>query len=744
MQYNKDHHPETPEQFFLHAAEEAVDFGCWQYFPKDGTFQCSNGMAKIFGATADLRDPTVFLDHSVREDRAAAENIVHLIKNSPRPFEKQISIRAGNFLKTIKVKASLPSEGSGNSSVILGIVADITALSASERAYNEQTHLFSNILETVPGLISVINLSTFDIEYINRNFSFRLDERIPAPKDTARQLIHPDDGDALKGYIRNFLTADDQKVSTIEYRAKSDSGEWEWFRAHGKVFKRNEQGNPTHSVNVAQSIHAAKMAEEESARMREMVASHARRQYEDLFRSIDQGFVIVQLLFNNGVAIDCRILQTNPAFEKITTCRNVAGKTLRELLPAAPAEWLQALAGVLVENKEQRFTVLARELGNTWYDIYAFPAGGTESNVAVLFNDISERVRSAEELRVRQLKLDIAQRAGKVGIWTFDPITGRGMATEEWRNMIGYQSSSETWNLEDLLSLLEEHDVAAVRQAFSEAKQNEKIDVECRIKQHPQGVKWFLFRGSYFTATNGEGDSLMGSLIDITDQKALEEQKDQFIAIASHELKTPVTSIRAYAEVLLDFLTEKGDPAHAAMMTRMVSQARRLTRLINDLLDTTKIAGGAFSLEVQSVDLNHLIRERVEEIQQSTAHTFEVNWADIPPVVADKDRIGQVVTNLLSNAVKYSPEGSRIIITTSKMSGHVTVSVRDEGMGLPEETHGKIFDRFYRIEHAHDSAVPGLGLGLFIASEIIRRHRGTLTVKSKPGEGSEFFFTLPI
>ena len=623
----------------------------------------------------------------------------------------------------------------------------IAALVESKRVYEEQNHLFSNILKTVPGLVSVINLTTYDIEFLNQNLSFGIAGTTNVGGGAKHlQIIHPDDGPRLKEYIKAFLASEDDTINTIEYRAFTHHGEWEWFCSQGKVFRRNEQGVPTHSVNLSQNINSLKKAIAESASMKEALAAQALKQYEDLFKSIDQGFAIVQLLLNaNAIPIDCVILQTNPAFENVTACKNSTGKKLRDILPNAKAEWLHSLSMVVENNKAHRFTVFAPELAGAWYDIYAFPTGDPrEKKVAILFNDITERLRSAEVLRDRQLKLEIAQRAGGVGIWTYDPARREGMATKELIELTGYGGASETWTLKHFLSLLDAEDSAVVEEAFEQAKANKGIEVECRIMHPKRGLKWFLIRGSYFPAENEEHDSLMGSLIDITEQKALEEQKDQFIAIASHELKTPVTSIKAYSEILLDFLRTKRDSAHASMMERMVNQADRLTRLINDLLDTSKITSGLLHLEPEVFDLNQLIQERVEEIQRSTKHIFTINNGDIPLVFADKDQLSQVLSNLLTNAIKYSPPAAPVVISSSLTGATVTVSVRDEGIGLTEDAQQRVFERFYRVKDAHQVSISGLGLGLYIAHEIIRKHHGTMGVRSKPGEGSEFFFSIPL
>jgi len=225
--------------------------------------------------------------------------------------------------------------------------------------------------------------------------------------------------------------------------------------------------------------------------------------------------------------------------------------------------------------------------------------------------------------------------------------------------------------------------------------------------------------------------------------RLLIKQRDEFIGAASHELKTPVTSIKAYAQIVQmqlgeDQGTEKGD-----LMARLNAQVDRLVTLINHMLDTTKISEGRLQLTIESVNINELLKERVEEIRHITTHQFDLQLASLPPVMADRERIGQVITNLLSNAIKYSPAGTTVTVFSSASPEGVRVSVRDEGYGIPASDQAKVFDRFFRVTSNDMDRYPGMGLGLYISEQIIHRHGGTLGVQSELGKGSVFSFTLP-
>ncbi len=240
-------------------------------------------------------------------------------------------------------------------------------------------------------------------------------------------------------------------------------------------------------------------------------------------------------------------------------------------------------------------------------------------------------------------------------------------------------------------------------------------------------------------------NGIIANYRDITERKIFEHHKDEFIGIASHELKTPVTSIKAYAQILEDAFIKAGDQRSAELLGKMNTQVDRLTMLIVDLLDFTRIEGGNLKFREDEYSLNDLVTEITEEMQRTTKqHTIEKKLAKDIRIKGDRYRTGQVLTNLISNAIKYSPKAKKVIVSTKVENSNIIVSVEDFGIGIEQDMVEKVFERFFRITQTNFNTFPGLGLGLYIASAIVKRQGGKIWAKSAKNKGSTFFFSLPL
>jgi len=232
---------------------------------------------------------------------------------------------------------------------------------------------------------------------------------------------------------------------------------------------------------------------------------------------------------------------------------------------------------------------------------------------------------------------------------------------------------------------------------------------------------------------------------DISARKKLERQKDEFISIASHELKTPVTSLKGFLNLLQRRLTSHEDEKELHYLARMNAQVHKLTKLINDLLDISKMQTGQLVYREEHFDLDALVQEIVENIQGTTqTHHLLLEGLTQAEAFGDRDRIGQVLINLLNNAIKYSPQASTVVVRVAKDQNNALVSVQDFGFGIAKEHLQKIFERFYQVTDSEERTYPGLGIGLYISLEIVKRHGGQIWVESKKGEGTTFHFTLPL
>lgn len=222
--------------------------------------------------------------------------------------------------------------------------------------------------------------------------------------------------------------------------------------------------------------------------------------------------------------------------------------------------------------------------------------------------------------------------------------------------------------------------------------------------------------------------------------KELSRKKDEFIAMASHELKTPLTSMSGYLQLLDRRISEADKP----FLDRIIKQLDKINALTNDLFDISKIRAGKLQFSFEQFDMGQLIGEIIDPYRESNpGFCFRTTLESDVVIDGDKMRLEQAISNLVTNAVKYSPEGGDIDIVLERLDKQLIVSVRDQGIGIKAENREYIFDQFFRAGDM-DKRVSGLGLGLFITKEIIERHGGEIRVESEAGKGSVFSFTLPL
>ena len=241
-------------------------------------------------------------------------------------------------------------------------------------------------------------------------------------------------------------------------------------------------------------------------------------------------------------------------------------------------------------------------------------------------------------------------------------------------------------------------------------------------------------------------------ILDITPQKELEQRKDDFISMASHELKTPVTSIKGFTQVLIRRFEKRDDPETLRFLRIMDGQLKKLTKLVSDLLDMSRIQTGKLTMDEEYFDLDELVREMVEQMQATTkTHQIELTGTSGVQIKGDRDRISQVLSNLLANAIKYSPEADRVNVSlhckkqklNDACESQVIVKIQDFGIGIDTAYYNQIFNQFYQINDFDGKNYSGLGIGLYLSQQIVELHRGKIWVDSVKGKGSTFSFILP-
>ena len=261
------------------------------------------------------------------------------------------------------------------------------------------------------------------------------------------------------------------------------------------------------------------------------------------------------------------------------------------------------------------------------------------------------------------------------------------------------------------------------------------------------GSKTIKVYFAVFTDEVKKPEGVIAVLQDITEQQRLEDMRKEFVANVSHELRTPLTSIKSYSETLLDGALEDRETAEH-FLTVINSEADRMTRLIRDLLQLSRLDYQQTKWNFEKMSLVELVRNVADRMKieadsrRQTIECFELN--EIPEIEGDYGRLEQVAFNIIGNAVKYTPEGGKITVYIGKIYNDVYFKVADTGIGIPEEDIDRIFERFYRVDKARSREMGGTGLGLSIAKEIVEAHKGSINVSSKVGFGTEVTVRLPV
>ena len=414
-------------------------------------------------------------------------------------------------------------------------------------------------------------------------------------------------------------------------------------------------------------------------------------------------------------------------------------------LPEARAQVLEAVEKKI--NLDIQFRVIWPGDGSVHW-IYAkgrtlYGERGEPLRMIGINIDITDRKTYEGELQSTEQKLRLFAESDVIGVICADVYGELSYVNTAFLQMIGYDRAEFDAKSMRWTDITPPEWLARDWQEIAEAQHGDGPRLYEKQYMRKDGSRIDVLVG-YLLMGNGREEAV-AFVLDITERKRLERDKDEFIGVVSHELRTPVTSLKVFAQVLGKRFTKAGDHQNATLLAKMDAQIDKLTKLIADLIDVTKMEAGKLELHETDFDLSLLIDEIIEEMQRTTTrHMFLKEGRPEQTVRADRDRIGQVLTNLLSNAIKYSPHADTIVVRASTDGEQAIVQVQDFGVGIPCEKQKQIFQRFYRVEGKHLETISGLGLGLYISAEMIRRHGGDIWFKSEPGHGSTFFFRIPL
>ncbi len=419
--------------------------------------------------------------------------------------------------------------------------------------------------------------------------------------------------------------------------------------------------------------------------------------------------------------------------------------------------WVRAIGQVLFNEREepQRFigTVInisnEVEARNKLQESEAALQAANEE-MAVTNEELQSTVEELDAARQQSNEaremLDQAISSARIGTWHIDPGTGELTSSNRLKEIFGYYPD-EQMPYDAAINHITDEYREVVNSAVNEAlSKGESYDLEYPVTgHHDKKMRWVRTTGRLFKGEDGSKDFLSGIVLDITEQKQDEQRKNDFIGMVSHELKTPLTSMNGYIQMLLMKAKRNEDMPTANILDKANKQVAKMTTMINGFLNVTRLESGKIYIDRKVFDMAELVKETEEEFM-ATVSSHKVVFASVAEtcVDADRDKIGQVINNFISNAVKYSPPESAIQVACVTRDGMAYVSVQDEGGGIAPEDQERLFERYYRVKGEHTKSIAGFGIGLYLSSEIIQRHQGQIGVKSEPGKGSTFWFTLPI
>ncbi len=470
--------------------------------------------------------------------------------------------------------------------------------------------------------------------------------------------------------------------------------------------------------------------------------------YERKFNDCETRFeAIFELTSAASKIIDNKltILKVNKALTDLMqyTAEELVGTQIMDYACAEDKPHWRALQKAMWEDGKPNFKldacVIRKDGSLAW--IHVTTIAFMEDNVRYAFtvlDDFTDRKKLQESER----RLSMALQYSKMAVFELDLATRSLTRSDGFNQLFGLTNNDEEWNEERLLQQMLPEDEDKMREALATIGPGQNLDYQGRIKTSDGVIKWLNFKGTAEKTPDNLTGRVLGTLYDITYDKLIERQKDDFISIASHELKTPLTALKGSLQII-----ERNKGAFDAKLGALIEQAgksmAKVSALVDDLLNASRLGEGQLHLRKTRFNLTKAIDECCLHITVTGAFNIITEGIRDIEVEADSERIQRVIVNFVNNAMKYASKSKDIIIRVEQTSGQVKVLVTDRGPGIVPEKLPHLFDRYYRADN-NGGQYSGLGLGLYISAEIIKRHGGQIGVESEGGRGSTFWFTLPM
>jgi two-component system sensor histidine kinase VicK len=577
--------------------------------------------------------------------------------------------------------------------------------------------------------------------------------------------VHPNDlASCLEIYVTNF---DARKEFKMEYRLRRNDGQYRWLVDNG-VPRYLPDG--TFAGYIGSCMDIDELMESDRVRT-EYIKAENLREIQTLNAELENRVSerTLELLTARdrmrnffmqapaGICIldgpELRFELINPLYQQLFPGRDLLNKPLLKAVPEIKGEPIWEILQNVYEKGEtfhgnELLIPLARTSDGPVEDRYfdfIYQARLDESSrpngIMVFVTEVTEHVKARKDTERAKESLRMAIDAADLGAYYIDTSDRAFHPSPRFKEFFGFGPEEEL-PFESAIGQIQEDYRQPVNDLVEAAiTKGLRFDMEYPVRGHNDGkLRWVRGIGEVQHDTDGKS-YFTGVLHEITERKQDEMRKNDFIGMVSHELKTPLTSLTSYLQVLQSKATQSSDSFTRGALDQSVKQVKKMTTMINSFLNISRLESGKIHIDRQTFDMASLVKEtEAETVVMNNSHTFIFHPVERTMVNADRDKIGQVISNFISNAVKYSKPGSTIQIACVSEGNEARFSVSDEGMGISVEDTGRLFERYYRVKN--NSSISGFGIGLYLCSEIVMRHEGKIWVESEPGKGSVFYFSL--
>ncbi|MDP3506859.1 MAG: PAS domain S-box protein [Candidatus Melainabacteria bacterium] len=562
------------------------------------------------------------------------------------------------------------------------------------------------------------------------------DDEFESDREQFYDWVHPDDLEGLRRVEKAHLDGETPIFSHL-FRIRHRSGRYIWFSSRACAV-RNSSGEPIRLAGASRDVTS------------EIEAKQKLIESERKFKAIfDKQFELIGLLTVDGIVIDANLAALNAVG---VTLAEVEGK------PFWQGPWWnqseeaqrQVREGIELAAAGQFVRFQAEHVGpngTIFVDFSLQPVFDEEGKVVLLIpegRDITELKAAQEKLKESEAMFRRLTENVKAIFWISSLEQRFLYVSPAFEEITGGAVDDVLVDAQAFFATVHHEDLAVARRLLTD---NDGVKVQFRIKRDHDEIRWISAKTFAICDDQGQVVQLCGVADDISDRKEAEKRVSEFYSTVSHELRSPLTSIRGSLGLIESGLVGDVSEEAATFVTIARVESDRLIRLINSILDLRKIEAGKLELKYQNTKVSDLVQSTMASLS-GMAHeatvTLVCSSACDDEVQLDQDRITQVLTNLLSNGIKFSKANSTIVVSAERQGDRIYFAVEDEGSGIAAHDLPKLFGKFQQLDSTDSRSQGGTGLGLAISKALVEQHGGEIGVESEPGKGSRFWFTIPV